>query len=145
MKTFRLRKEDVNRKWFLVDANEKIVGRLAGKIADILRGKNSPEYTPGVDGGDFVVVVNCEKVRLTGKKEVDKKYYHHTLYPGGLKETSFERMRNTHPERIIQYAVKGMLPKNKLRDRMMTRLKVYSGEDHPHLAQKPEKLTFEEA
>lgn len=140
MKTFRLKKEDVNQKWYLIDASEKIVGRFAGQIAKMLMGKDKPEFTPGVDSGDYVVIINCEKVRMTGKKADAKIYRHHSFYPGGLKEITYERMMNTHPERILYRAVKGMLPKNKLQSQMLKRLRIFKGEEHPHAAQNPEIL-----
>lgn len=142
MKTFSKRIEDVKEKWYIVDAKDQILGRLAGQIARVLRGKHRPDFTPHIDGGDYVVVVNCEKVQLTGKKAEHKKYYSHSLYPGGLKETSFDRMLDRHPERIIKFAVKGMLPKNKLQSQMLKKLRIYSGDNHPHAPQKPEVLTF---
>jgi len=140
MKTF-LPKVDVNaRKWYLVDAEGKILGRLAAQIANILRGKNKPIYTPHLDTGDFVVVVNAEKVVLTGKKETQKTYMTYSGYKGGEKYRTVAQVRATHPERIIIHAVKGMLPKNRLAARMLKRLKVYAGPNHPHQAQKPEPL-----
>ncbi len=140
MKTF-LPKVDVNaRKWYLVDAEGKILGRLAAQIANILRGKNKPIYTPHLDTGDFVVVVNAEKVVLTGKKETQKTYMTYSGYKGGEKYRTVAQVRATHPERLIIHAVKGMLPKNRLAARMLKRLKVYAGPNHPHQAQKPEPL-----
>ncbi len=138
MKTY-LPKE-IKRNWWVVDAKDQVLGRLASRIALILMGKRKPEYTPHLDTGDFVIVVNAEKVRLTGKKWQQKVYYRHSGYPGGLKAITAERMRQTHPERLIQLAVKRMLPKNKLGRRMLKRLKVYAGEAHPHAAQKPQPL-----
>ncbi len=140
MKTFMQRKEDVQREWYLVDATGKTLGRLASEIAKILMGKHKPTYTPHVDGGDFVVVVNAEKIHATGKKLDKKIYYKHTGYPGGLKETTLREMLQKKPEEVIRLAVKGMLPKNKLRDRRMKRLKVYAGPEHPHKAQNPKPL-----
>jgi large subunit ribosomal protein L13 len=142
MKTFLPKVESLDRKWFLVDASDQVVGRLASQIASILMGKGKSTYTDFLDTGDFVVVVNAEKVKLTGKKWDDKVYYSHSGYPGGLKEVSARRMLEKHPERIVQFAVKGMLPKNKLGSRMLKRLKVYSGAEHPHVAQQPEALAF---
>lgn len=140
MKTFMLRKEDVQREWYLVDATGKTLGRLASEIAKILMGKHKPTYTPHVDGGDFVVVINAEKIHATGKKLDKKIYYKHTGYPGGLKETTLREMLQKKPEEVIRLAVRGMLPKNKLRDRRMKRLKVYAGPEHPHAAQNPKPL-----
>ena len=137
MKTFSLKKEDVNRQWYVVDATDKVLGRLATKIADKLRGKDKPTFTPHVDGGDFVVVINADKVKVTGNKADQKKYYKHSLYPGGLKEKSFKEVLESSPERIIENAVKGMLPKNKLGKSIIKKLKVYSGSEHPHESQNP--------
>ena len=114
MKTFALKKENVDRQWFVIDASDKILGRIATKIADRIRGKDKPTFTPHTDGGDYVVVINAEKIKVTGEKFNDKKYYSHSLYPGGLKTKTFREMNEKHPERIIEEAVKGMLPKNKL-------------------------------
>ncbi len=142
MKTQFAKKNEVDRKWFVVDASDQILGRMATRIAAYLRGKHKPVFTPNADTGDFIVVVNAEKVRLTGKKIDDKVYYWHSGYPGGLKsETAKERLQK-HPERIIEDAVWGMLPKNRLGRAMIKKLKVYSGTDHPHKAQKPETLSL---
>jgi large subunit ribosomal protein L13 len=135
-----MRAEDVQHSWFLVDAQDKTLGRLATEVARRLRGKHKPQYTPHVDTGDFIVVINAEKVRVTGAKETDKIYYRHSGYPGGIKGTSFERMRDTHPERIIEAAVKGMLPRNPLGRAMFRKLKIYAGDQHPHAAQQPVPL-----
>ncbi|SMO77886.1 LSU ribosomal protein L13P [Balnearium lithotrophicum] len=140
MKTFMQRKEDVQRDWYVVDATGKTLGRLASEIAKILMGKHKPTYTPHVDGGDFVVVVNAEKVFVTGKKLDKKVYYWHTGYPGGLKQATLKELLQKKPEEVIRLAVRGMLPKNKLRDRRMKRLKVYAGPEHPHKAQNPKPL-----
>ncbi len=140
MKTFTAKPETVKREWFVVDASDKVLGRLAAKLAHRLRGKHKPEYTPHVDTGDYIVVVNAEKIAVTGDKENAKVYYRHTGYPGGIKETSLKDMRNQHPERIIETAVKGMLPKNKLGRAMFAKLKVYVGENHRHEAQQPKTL-----
>ena len=140
MKTVSMRAEDVQHSWFVVDAEDKTLGRLATEIARRLRGKHKPQYTPHVDTGDFIIVVNAEKVRVTGAKTTDKIYYRHSGFPGGIKSTSFERMRDTHPERIIETAVKGMLPKNPLGRAMLKKLKIYAGGEHPHSAQQPEPL-----
>jgi large subunit ribosomal protein L13 len=140
MRTYMQKKEEVQRDWYLVDATGKTLGRLASEIAKLLMGKHKPTYTPHVDGGDFVVVVNAEKIHVTGKKLDRKIYYKHTLYPGGLKETPLRKMLQEKPEEVIRLAVRGMLPKNKLRDRRMKRLKVYAGPEHPHKAQNPKPI-----
>ncbi len=132
--------EEVERKWYLVDASGKTLGRLASKIATVLMGKHKATYTPHVDTGDHVVVINADKVVLTGKKWDQKKYYRHSGYPGGLKVLTASQMREKHPERLIYLAVKRMLPKNKLGRKMLRKLKVYAGPEHPHEAQKPEPL-----
>ena len=137
MKTFSLKNTEVVRDWVVFDATDKVLGRFATKIADKLRGKDKPTFTPHVDGGDFVVVINADKVKVTGNKSEQKKYYKHSLYPGGLKEKSYKEVLENNPERIIENAVKGMLPKNKLGKSMIKKLKVYSGSDHPHESQKP--------
>ena len=143
MKTYYAKPGEVQREWVLVDATDVVLGRLSTQIAQILKGKNKPQYTPHVDTGDFVVVVNAEKIRLTGNKAAQKNYYSHSGYPGGLKEVSFERMMEKHPERVIEKAVKGMLPKNSLGRAMGKKLKVYAGPDHPHEAQNPRKIELE--
>ena len=140
MKTVSTRPEDVDRSWFVVDAENKTLGRLATEIAMRLRGKHKPEYTPHVDTGDYIVVVNAEKVRVTGNKFNDKIYYRHSGYPGGIKEMNFKDMQDRHPERVIEKAVKGMLPKNPLGRAMFKKLKVYAGAEHPHSAQQPQSL-----
>ncbi|MCD6133371.1 MAG: 50S ribosomal protein L13 [Deltaproteobacteria bacterium] len=140
MKTFFAKSEDVERKWYLIDARDKIVGKLAVKIANILRGKNKPQFTPHVDTGDFVVVVNAEKIRFTGNKWQDKHYYRYSGYPGGLKSISAKDMLEKHPERILMSAVKGMLPKNRLGRKLIKKLKIYKGCNHPHEAQNPQRL-----
>ncbi|MAY38464.1 MULTISPECIES: 50S ribosomal protein L13 [Spongiibacter] len=142
MKTFSAKPNDVTRDWFVVDAADKTLGRLASEIAHRLRGKHKPEYTPHVDTGDYIVVVNAEKIRVTGKKTTDKMYHHHTGYPGGLKSMSFEKLIDKAPERVIQSAVKGMLPKNPLGRAMFKKLKVYAGAEHPHTAQQPIELNI---
>jgi large subunit ribosomal protein L13 len=128
------------RKWWLVDARDQVLGRLASRIATILMGKGKPTYTPYIDAGDFVVAINADRLRLTGKKAESKTYYHHTFYPGGLKEVPFKRMLAHHPERVLFLAVKNMLPSNKLRARRLKRLKIYASALHPHEAQKPSVL-----
>ncbi len=137
MKTFSLKNTEVSRDWVVFDASDKILGRFATKIADKLRGKDKPTFTPHVDGGDFVVVINADKVKVTGNKAEQKKYYKHSLYPGGLKEKSYKEVLESTPERIIENAVKGMLPKNKLGKSIIKKLKVYSGSEHPHESQNP--------
>jgi large subunit ribosomal protein L13 len=140
MKTFSANPEKVNREWYVIDASDKVLGRMAAQIAHRLKGKHKPEYTPHVDTGDYIVVVNAEKVAVTGNKANDKVYYHHTGFPGGIKETSFRELVEDHPERIIEKAVKGMLPSNKLGRAMFSKLKVYAGEQHRHEAQQPKVL-----
>ena len=140
MKTYSAKKGEVEQKWYLVDAEDKILGRLASRIALVLQGKNKPTYTPHIDTGDFVVVTNAEKVRLTGKKPKQKKYEFYSGYPGGLKEVPFSKMLKEKPEEIIRLAVRRMLPKNKLAMQMFKKLKVYKGSEHPHQAQNPEPL-----
>ena len=142
MKTFSAKAEDVNRDWFVVDAADKTLGRLASEIAHRLRGKHKAEYTPHVDTGDYIVVINAEKVRVTGNKTTDKMYPRHTGYPGGLKSMSFEKLIDRAPERAIQSAVKGMLPRNPLGRAMFKKLKVYAGDEHPHTAQQPQALNI---
>ena len=128
------------KKWYVIDATDLILGRVSTEIASILRGKNKPQYAPNVDMGDYVVIVNAEKIAVTGKKLQQKLYYHHSGYVGGLKETRLDKMLETHPERVIEHAVKGMLPKNALGRKMFAKLYVYAGAEHPHAAQKPETL-----
>ena len=137
MKTQSFKKEETQHNWVIVDASDKVLGRLASKIADKLRGKDKPIFTPHVDCGDFVVVVNAEKIKVTGNKFEDKKYYTHSLYPGGLKTKTFKDMKATKPEKVIELAVKGMLPKNKLSNQIIKKLKIYAGSEHPHEAQQP--------
>ncbi|TET93091.1 MAG: 50S ribosomal protein L13 [Desulfobacteraceae bacterium] len=140
MKTFVAKEHEIEKKWYLVDAREKVLGRLASEIATVLRGKKKPIFTPHMDAGDYVVVINAEKIILTGNKVEKKIYYHHSGYVGGLKETTAKEMLLKRPENLIKFAVKGMLPKNSLGRRQLTKLKIYAGQDHPHQAQKPEKL-----
>lgn len=140
MKTASLRAQDVQRNWCVVDAENRTLGRLASAVAHRLRGKHKPEYTPHVDAGDYVVVINADKVRVTGNKERDKTYYRHSGYPGGIRSTSLKKLRETHPERIIEKAVKGMLPRNPLGRAVFRKLKVYAGPNHPHAAQQPEPI-----
>jgi large subunit ribosomal protein L13 len=142
MKTYSAKAGDVHQDWYVVDATDKTLGRLAAEIAHRLRGKHKPEYTPHVDTGDYIVVVNCEKVRVTGAKATDKMYYHHTGYPGGIRSASFEKLIDRAPERVLQRAVKGMLPRNPLGRAMFRKLKVYAGNEHPHAAQQPQPLNI---
>lgn len=140
MKTFSAKPGDVKHDWYVVDAQGKVLGRLAAQIAARLRGKHKPEFTPHVDTGDFIVVVNAAKLRVTGRKALDKKYFRHSGYPGGVYETNFAKMQARFPERVLQYAVKGMLPKGPLGYAMLKKLKVYSDDNHPHSAQQPRTL-----
>lgn len=140
MKTFSAKPEAVKRDWYVVDAEGKTLGRLATEVASRLRGKHKPEYTPHVDTGDYIVVVNAEKVRVTGRKATDKMYHRHTGYIGGLKSMSFEELIDHKPEMVIELAVKGMLPKNSLGRSMFRKLKVYAGSEHKHAAQQPQQL-----
>jgi large subunit ribosomal protein L13 len=143
MKTWNAKAEDVERRWYVVDAEGETLGRLATRIADTLRGKRKPEYTPHVDTGDFVVVVNAEKISVTGNKRAEKLYHRHSGYPGGLKTRTLNDMLERRPEEVIRLAVKGMLPKNRLARKQITKLKVYAGPDHPHAAQKPQPMEIE--
>jgi large subunit ribosomal protein L13 len=140
MKTYSAKKETVERQWVIVDAQDQVLGRLATRVATILRGKNKPIFTNHVDTGDFVVIVNAEKIRLTGNKLDDKTYYSHSGYPGGIKGMTAREMLEKKPEQVIKIAVKGMLPKNRLGSKLISKLKVYVGPDHPHEAQQPEKI-----
>lgn len=141
MRTWTIRPGDIEREWYVIDASDAVLGRLATKVATILRGKHRPQYTPHADCGDHVIVVNAEKVRVTGRKEDQKVYHRHTGYPGGLKSTGLKDMREKHPERIIEAAIRGMLPKNPLGRKMYLKLKVYAGDQHPHTAQQPKTLS----
>ncbi|HEX3279333.1 MAG TPA: 50S ribosomal protein L13 [Thermoleophilaceae bacterium] len=143
MKTYVATPESRERNWLVVDATGKTLGRLATQIADILRGKRKPEYTPHVDVGDFVIVVNAERISVTGNKRQEKRYYRHSGYPGGLRSRTLEEMLNRRPEEVIRLAVRGMLPRNRLGRAQLRKLKVYAGPDHPHAAQKPEPLEVE--
>ncbi|MGZ3536102.1 MAG: 50S ribosomal protein L13 [Thermodesulfobacteriota bacterium] len=140
MKTYQAKKEELDPKWYLVNAEGKVLGRLSTELVKVLKGKNKPTYTPHIDTGDFVVVVNAGKVTLTGKKMKDKIYYHHTGYPGGIKEMNAEKLLAKKPTEMIRMAVKGMLPKNSLGRQMLRKLKIYPGPNHPHEAQKPTPL-----
>ena len=142
MKSFMASPATIERKWYVVDAADMTLGRLASEVAKVLRGKNKPTFTPHIDTGDYVIVVNAEKVKVTGKKLDQKIYYHHSEYVGGMKETTLREMMAKKPERVIELAVKGMLPKGPLGRAMYTKLHVYAGPDHKHQAQKPEVLTF---
>lgn len=142
MKTYMANPDKIERKWYVVDAEGATLGRLASEIAKVLRGKNKPEYTPHIDTGDYVIVVNAEKVKVTGKKLQQKIYYNHSDYVGGMKETTLKEMMAKKPEKVVELAVKGMLPKGPLGREMYTKLFVYAGPEHKHAAQKPEVLTF---
>ncbi|KAB2841350.1 MAG: 50S ribosomal protein L13 [Melioribacteraceae bacterium] len=137
-----IKTEDADRKWYIVDAKDKVLGRLATNVARVIRGKNKAIFTPNTDTGDFVVVINADKVKMTGKRELMKTYFHHSMYPGGGKTKSFAEVMQKNPEFAIENAVKGMLPKTKLGKKLIKKLKVYVGENHPHAAQKPETLSF---
>ena len=142
MKSFMASPATIERKWYVVDATGYTLGRLASEVAKVLRGKNKPTYTPSMDTGDYVIVINAEKISVTGKKLDQKVYYNHSGWVGGMKETTLREMMNKHPERVIEHAVKGMLPKGPLGREMYTKLHVYAGPEHDHAAQKPEALTF---
>ena len=141
-KTYSPKPGDIERSWFVVDAADIPLGRLASEVAQVLRGKHKPTYAPHVDGGDYVVVVNADKVHVSGNKEIEKLYFRHSGYPGGLRAETLSDMRSKHPERIVEVAVKGMLPKNRLGRQMARKLKVYGGPDHPHQSQRPEPLVL---
>ena len=143
MKTFSAKAHEVKRDWYIVDAAGKVLGRVATEVARRLRGKHKPEFTPHVDTGDYIVVVNADKLRVTGNKTKDKLYHRHTTYPGGLYTTNFEKLQAKHPERVLQLAVKGMLPKGPLGYAMIKKMKVYPGAEHPHAAQQPKPLQIE--
>ncbi len=138
MKTYIAKPEDITRQWYVIDAEGQTLGRLATVVADLLRGKGKPLFTPNVDCGDFVIIVNAEKIQVTGKKVTDKKYIHHTMWPGGYRETTFEKLIKAHPERVIEHAVRGMLPHSRLGRAIYGKLKVYAGAQHPHAAQQPQ-------
>ena len=142
MKTTSVRLNEIDRDWFIIDAEGHTLGRLASEIAQILRGKKKPSFTPHMDMGDFVVVINADKIKVSGKKEENKSYFRHSGYPGGITQISLKQVRQVYPERIIMNAVKGMLPHNRLGRQLLTHLKVYSGELHPHTAQQPQIITF---
>ena len=140
MKTFSANPREVKRDWYVVDATDKVLGRLAVEVSRRLRGKHKPEFTPHVDTGDYIVVVNVEKLRVTGAKASDKKYYRHSTYPGGIYETNFNKLQARHPDRVLKLAVKGMLPKGRLGYAMIKKLKIYAGPAHPHHSQQPKAL-----
>ena len=142
MKTYSAKVSEIEREWFVVDAAGKNLGRLATQIATVLRGKHKPTFTPSMDVGDFVIVINADKITVTGNKLAQKMYYRYSGYPGGLKAVSLERMLATHPTRVIEHAVRGMLPKNRLGRKLVRKLKVYAGAKHPHQAQQPTPLAF---
>jgi large subunit ribosomal protein L13 len=142
MKTFSAKPHEVRRDWFVVDATDKVLGRVATEVARRLRGKHKPEFTPHVDTGDYIVIVNVEKLRVTGNKAEDKKYFRHSGYPGGIYETNFTKLQQRHPDRVLQKAVKGMLPKGPLGYAMIKKLKIYAGDAHPHSAQQPKQLVI---
>ncbi len=141
-RTFSPKPADIDRSWYVVDATDVPLGRLSSEIAQVLRGKNKPTYAPHVDGGDYVIVVNADKVHVSGSKEIGKVYYRHSGYPGGLRAETLSEVRKKYPERIVETAVRGMLPKNRLGRQMFRKLKVYAGADHPHAAQMPQPLTL---
>jgi large subunit ribosomal protein L13 len=141
MKTYSQKVSEVNRKWLVADAENQVLGRFATQIATLLRGKHKPTYTPSMDDGDYVIVVNCEKIKITGRKADQKVYYRHTGYPGGIKATPYRMMLAKHPDRILRKAVKGMLPKSRMGRKLLTKLRIYAGPKHPHAAQQPETWT----
>ena len=142
METTSIRAEEITRDWYLIDADNQTLGRLGSGVAQILRGKNKPYFTPHMDMGDFVVIINAEKVKVTGNKEADKTYFRHSGYPGGITEVNLKLVRQKHPEKIITNAVKGMLPHNRLGRKLLTHLKIYATEVHPHTAQQPQAITL---
>lgn len=142
-RTYSPKAAEVERTWYVVDAADAPLGRLASEVARLLRGKHKPTFAPHLDGGDHVVVVNASRVQVTGRKETDKVYYHHSGYPGGLRASTFSRLREKQPERILEAAVRGMLPKNRLGRQMISKLRVYGGPDHPHAAQRPQPIEFD--
>ena len=142
MKTVSIKKEQIERDWYVVDASDQKLGRLASNVAQVIRGKHKPLYTPNLDMGDFVVIINADKVILSGKKEDQKSYWRHTGFPGGQKTVNYKLMKEKYPDRIITSAVKGMLPHNRLGRKLLTHLKVYSGSEHPHSSQQPKSLAF---
>ncbi len=143
MKTYYAKPGEVEREWFVIDAEDQVLGRVATKVAQILKGKHKPQYTPHVDTGDFVIIINADKIRMTGTKAAQKTYYRHSGFPGGLRAESFAEAMEKHPERVLEHAIKGMLPKNTLGRAMGKKLKVYAGPEHPHAAQQPRKIEME--
>ena len=143
MSTFMANAQTIERKWYIIDAEDQVLGRVATKAATLLKGKHKPQYTPHVDTGDFVIIINADKIRVTGTKAAHKVYYRHSGYPGGLKSETFAEAMAKHPERVIEHAVKGMLPKNTLGRKQGLKLKVYAGAEHPHMAQKPTEIKME--
>jgi len=143
MRTWTYRPGSIEREWYVIDARDLVLGRLATRVAGILRGKHRPQYSPHADCGDHVIIINAEKIRVTGRKEAQKNYYRHSQYPGGLKTISLEKQREKHPERIIEAAVKGMLPKNSLGRKIIRKMNIYAGEQHPHVAQQPKTLSLD--
>jgi len=143
MRTWTYRPGSVEREWYVIDAQDLVLGRLATRVASILRGKHRPQYTPHADCGDHVIIINAEKIRVTGRKEAQKNYYRHSQYPGGLKTITLEKQREKYPERIIEAAVKGMLPKNSLGRKIIRKMNVYAGDQHPHVAQQPKTLSLD--
>lgn len=142
MKTYFANSENTEQKWYVVDATGEVLGRLASQVAKVLRGKNKPEFTPHADAGDHVIVINAAAIKVTGKKETDKNYYTHSGYPGGIKEIAFDKMMQKDPTRVLQIAVKGMMPKNPLGRAMLRKLKIYAGAEHPHAAQQPVEINL---
>ncbi|MDO5329157.1 MAG: 50S ribosomal protein L13 [Coriobacteriia bacterium] len=143
MKTYYAKKEDIKHEWYLIDATDLVLGRLASFSANILRGKNKPEYTPHVDTGDNLIIINADKIKVTGAKAIDKEYKHHSGHPGGMKSESYALAMEKHPERVVEHAIKGMLPKNTLGRQMGMKLHVYAGDQHKHQAQKPQEIKVE--
>lgn len=140
MKTYSIKESEIIRNWYVVDATGQTLGRLSSKVAAVLRGKHKPDFTPWLDNGDFVIIVNAERIQVTGKRQDDKIYYHYSGYPGGMKSINLRGQLATHPERVLMASIKGMLPHNRLGRQMIKKLKVYAGSDHPHAAQQPKKL-----
>jgi large subunit ribosomal protein L13 len=143
MKTIFPKAKDIDRGWYVIDAQDAVLGKLAVKVATVLRGKHKPEFSPGAEVGDYVIVVNADKVRVTGNKATQKMYYHHTGYPGALRSRTYEQMMQHKPTYAVEHAIRGMLPKNRLGRKLFTNVKVYAGPDHPHVAQQPQQLTIE--
>lgn len=144
MKTYMAKKKEINKRWYLIDGTDVVLGRLSTFVANLLRGKNKPIFTPHIDTGDFVIVINAEKIKLTGNKLKQKMDYHHSGYPGGTKYIRYDKLMKENPERAVRLAVKGMLPRNRLSNRLISKLNVYQGKEHPHLSQKPEAIKINE-